>query len=1589
MAIVCMAVTLGWLPLFCRGAQAESRQAVLDFALKRASLELAAGRPHAAARVLRAMHPQPQASAREGLAFLLLAESEILSGNESVAWELLAQLRTIDDGFLRGQGVAHELGLQLLGFGDGDAAKHTWQEAVAEMPGNYREDASWGYLLEATLSIARGDSQSARLAWEEARDGPSRSMAELLLAESALQHGDARGAEAYYTRLAKRKEDIFAGWLHDWAVIGRARALAPLGRRQEALAVLETVRETEHLQQYAWLFSAQLLHESQRYAEALEFLGRLQLQRWNPSLAAEAQLLTAQIHLHENNLAAAEDVASQLQEQLDVWFAGDNAAHVLERQVQLDVTAWHAARTRQTIQCLADKGILRDQPAQMQLSESAAIVLLVPSLAMDSLRTRVTLLAPYPHERHEGFLELAERVAAQAQGLGRNLRYEEGRLQELQRNLDERRFLMQKALQELAAHASMLQQLQGRSAHAERHLQQYEEAWARQDSAWAAVLEGRLRAWRATLDEVQQAQNRLRARYPQDRLLRRNPAVDTSRQVLIVADEWLASMDSLQVAWQSAIRQRVRQVLRDFEPASAARQVAALQLELDALQRRTQNLAGRFGVLDGFENRALAEARALYDALVLEHAEAQERLFTTIELVRHDATLRAQARENVYRQAARDANVTAIFLAATDAGAPYALERWQRATQSLQAFVAAYPHGVRADEMWYRLGEAHLQQAALQYKADLADFLGSGGDEQDAPVPVQNYAEALDAYEQVLRRFPESARVPEAHFQSGFLLAEMGSPEASSDHLESFLALTSAEDLRRGSAALRIGDNHLLVGQREAACQAFARAADAADRQASDLGLFKLGWSHYDLERPEEARQALFRLLHRAASDDGSSHARDLQPEALELMSLAFAEDHEVFEAAEVMQAWGAPEWQFVVKRRMAQLFASRALFDQAIHGYQHLYQEHPNDPRIAGVAEEWMRLVELRGGSEAAHELAADLAVHFAPHSEWSQNATNPDALFDIAPAWQSRLLEEDQQAARVDSLSRVLADADAAAQRMAAHLRAAGVFAHRRAQADSSQAQTLLRQAALRYEMVLQQFPGSQQEAQTWLYLAEARAGLGDALSAADAYAQAAAHEQADSVVVAQAALGELVVLDAAAERQPQLALQRFDASVRQYLTRASGDANGLNALERVGELSFVAEDWSRAEAAYIDFAAATADRRRAARALKYAGDTWWQRHDALRAAQQYEVARHAAAAAGEESLSAVLDALIPGALYQAASLRREKSADEAIVLFERVAQEYNAYEYAPQALYAAAQLRDASGDAAGAEHNYALLVRAYPQHELRTDALLESAALAEKQGHHADAAAHLEHLLETQPAYAERHAAHLRIADLYLQAEQPKQADRHYAQILEEIHASGEAPRDSALAADLWMRRARLAADSKAQAQHYARALECGPKLSADDWAEARFFVTETHRPHYQTVRLSQPIDKSLEEKKQALEILLTGYGATLERGVHPWHAAASLRLGESLAELAGALRDSEPPAALTGEDLWGWQEAMNLQAQNLEDRAVASWSLGLRGARDAQQEDAWTVDLREQLYPMLSQRIPTRPAPMYVLVTPQER
>jgi TolA-binding protein len=545
--------------------------------------------------------------------------------------------------------------------------------------------------------------------------------------------------------------------------------------------------------------------------------------------------------------------------------------------------------------------------------------------------------------------------------------------------------------------------------------------------------------------------------------------------------------------------------------------------------------------------------------------------------------------------------------------------------------------------------------------------------------------------------------------------------------------------------------------------------------------------------------------------------------------------------------------------------------------------------------------------------------------------------------------------------------------------------VFTHRAAQAETLQAAARLERAAQLYEQTLAVFPGADDEPTTWLYLGEARYELGRHAAAADAYAAAAAHAGADSALAHTAAGQELAALDAAAKSRPAV-LERYEAAARRFGDRYAGDGRGLDALERVGELSFAGRDLERAERAYGEVARRTPSPRRAATALKMTGDVAWADERFEVAAARYDSALSRARRGRADSLASTLQRLVPAAHYKAAEgLEGDGDRDRAAARYETLAARHHDFEFADRALYRAAGLRAAAGDTSAAAADYARLVDGWPASELQADALLELGRCHESQRRPLEAARTLRRFAVAHPQHAQAMPARLRAGLLFERARSGAEADSEYARVLAAQASRPAGGRDEPLVADLWMRRARLARTPTAAAPHFRRALQ-SPGLGRGERAEALFQLTEGERPAFRAIELRQPVQESLRRKQAALEPLLAGYGRCAEAQAEPWHAAACLRIGEALAEFGAALRRSEPPSELEGEDLFAYQEALGNQARGLEDRAVQAWSRGLAAAGSAGHADSWTEAIQAHLYPLLAQRLQTRPAPRFVLVEP---
>jgi hypothetical protein len=265
---------------------------------------------------------------------------------------------------------------------------------------------------------------------------------------------------------------------------------------------------------------------------------------------------------------------------------------------------------------------------------------------------------------------------------------------------------------------------------------------------------------------------------------------------------------------------------------------------------------------------------------------------------------------------------------------------------------------------------------------------------------------------------------------------------------------------------------------------------------------------------------------------------------------------------------------------------------------------------------------------------------------------------------------------------------------------------------------------------------------------------------------------------------------------------------------------------------------------------------------------------------------------------------------------------------------------------------------------------------------DALLEVGALQAATGRDAAAAEAYRHFAVSQAAHPQAQASWLRAALLFEHAGKKDAADSSYAELLR-IAESGA---DTATAAGLWMRRARLAGTPEAAAARYARALDKPAALPAADRAEALFQLADLRRSSYEALPLAPPLAQSLPPKQQALEDLLARYAQVVELGVEPWHAAACLRVGQCLEHLGAALGSSPAPAEFSAADAGAYREALQAQSHAFDDRAAEAWSQGLQAAERAGWQGPWRQELESRLYPVLARVVPTRPTPQFVLTPP---
>ena len=982
-----------------------------------------------------------------------------------------------------------------------------------------------------------------------------------------------------------------------------------------------------------------------------------------------------------------------------------------------------------------------------------------------------------------------------------------------------------------------------------------------------------------------------------------------------------------------------------------------------------------------------ARATALEDSLRTERRRVVAAAVTAARDAHH------RAAEGLFYGAAAATHELALRAVAADttgaAGDGRAHELLADAQGRYEAFLAAYPTSRARSEVRFRLADALLNNAREDFRANMARFLGRAGaaTESDAKAfaPFVDYQPALDIYLGLLDEDPTFAHHDAVLFHAGMILHDQNDPRGLA--LLDSLVTAHPASVHAQEAHLVLGDDRFARKDFAGALAHYEAAADGPDAEHTAIALYHAGWARFNQDDYEGAATSFRRLVDLYDSRPDAIRTTDLRDEAEDHLVQSLARAGGAAPFARLFPVGEDASLQPRVLARLGDVYREYSRFDEAVSADSLWMARWPEESRTLERAQRLVATLEKAERPAAAREARLVMAAGFREGSPW----------------WKAN--GEDSLRTAADAFAR------------GAYLDAA--LYHHHVARDSGSA-TEWQAAATQYATLLDGWP-KHGSAAAWRYGAgEAAFSLGNYPDAVNLFEGAAASDTAS--FAADAAWHAVSARDAWYERErgedaakgaagpPELA-RSLNGSIDGFIGAHPTDARIPDLLWREAHVAR-AQGWNGQAITAFDVLASTHPED--ARALDAARLSAQLLVDDVRfheAGEAYARAARLAKAAGKDSLATELALAVPSCAYREAETLAAAKGDgeDSARLFEDVAARWPDFEGSPRALYRAGAGWLAGGRTAEAVRVWTLLAETHPQDELARDARLETAHAWKAADRRREASRASERFALAYPGDPDAGPALLdaaelaaasgdstdaeRIEDAYMQAH-PEDAEMALALLehrarREIAGVTPERPVSLLLAAPAPAPKKGAKAPAPPAAPHSAlqRWLDLAsahPETSARDLsAQVAFLQAEESRARYEQVRLTLPLGPSIAQKKSLLENTLQEYRTCAAQETAPWNRAAATRIGECLVAFGDALKTSERPADLQGDDLAAYEEEIDKKSWEFFDRGEEVWTQLVRRADEAP-GDVWVERAQEELWPRVARRFTHRPEVDYPLV-----
>lgn len=285
------------------------------------------------------------------------------------------------------------------------------------------------------------------------------------------------------------------------------------------------------------------------------------------------------------------------------------------------------------------------------------------------------------------------------------------------------------------------------------------------------------------------------------------------------------------------------------------------------------------------------------------------------------------------------------------------------------------------DEILIRLADLYYLYEKDVYLQRMEEYEKKGGEE-----PQLRFEKSLRLYQRILDEFPQGEFVDDALYNLGFLHEEMGKHEEA-HHLYQRLLEEYPKSAYAVEASMRLGEYNFNIGQFETAISYYEKVIKHSESPRYLEALYKLGWSHYQLNRFPEAISAFTTLIevYEHSEDFKKLTPVDLREEAMEYIAVAFVDFGGPSKAKTYLVKIGNPPWAKNVLFSLGKIYMEqREEYENAISAFTFLLEMAPlcdEAPQIQNrIAECYKRMKN----ETMAFEARQRLFLSYKPGSLW-----------------------------------------------------------------------------------------------------------------------------------------------------------------------------------------------------------------------------------------------------------------------------------------------------------------------------------------------------------------------------------------------------------------------------------------------------------------------------------------------------------------------------------------------------------------------------------------------------------------------------